>query len=122
MQTNPVSLVELDGSRLFFNGAACHLQAANGNTIFRYGVDNTIESTLQYQEFKRLPGRSFLLAPTSGAHCYYHWMLDILPKLGLLERHGISLESIDHFLVRFFSQESGRWTRVRFHAVRANLI
>jgi len=72
MQTNPVSLVELESARLFFSGAACHLQAANGHTVFSYGVDKAAEQDLQHQEFRNLPGRSFLLAPTSGAHCYYH--------------------------------------------------
>lgn len=31
---------------------------------------------------------------------YYHWMLDILPKLAVLEKSGIALDTIDTFLVR----------------------
>lgn len=31
---------------------------------------------------------------------YYHWMLDVLPKIALLQKAGIELESIDHFVVR----------------------
>ncbi len=31
---------------------------------------------------------------------YYHWLIDVLPKLALLEEAGISLKSIDTFVVR----------------------
>jgi len=41
-----------------------------------------------------------LFGNSMGAHCYYHWMLDLLPKMGLLEKAGIPLSSIDNFLVR----------------------
>lgn len=113
MQTNPVTLVELDQSRLFFRGNKCFLRAANGHKILSYGVEVEEEEGLLRQDYQRLPGTSFLLAPTGGAHCYYHWMLDVLPKLGLLERQGISLDSIDHFLVRKITGEFQRETLAR---------
>ncbi|NND89521.1 MAG: DUF563 domain-containing protein [Granulosicoccus sp.] len=100
MCSNPVSLVDLDQSRLYFSGERCLLRAANGQKVLEYAVDERREARLWHEDFVSLPGRSFLLAPTPGAHCYYHWMLDILPKLGLLERQGVDLDSIDHFLVR----------------------
>ncbi|OED42356.1 hypothetical protein AB833_06805 [Chromatiales bacterium (ex Bugula neritina AB1)] len=31
---------------------------------------------------------------------YYHWMLDILPKLHILQKSGIALDSIDYFVVQ----------------------
>ena len=110
MQSNPVSLVDLDSSRLYFSGERCHLKASNGQTIFDYATDERRENRLVHEDFRHLPGKSFLLAPTAGAHCYYHWMLDILPKLGLLERQGIALDSIDHFLVREITGEFQRET------------
>lgn len=110
MHTNPVTLVELDQSRLFFRGNKCFLRAANGHKILSYGVAADEEEGLLRQDYQRLPGTSFLLAPTGGAHCYYHWMLDVLPKLGLLERQGVSLDSIDHFLVRKITGEFQRET------------
>jgi alginate O-acetyltransferase complex protein AlgJ len=113
MRTNPVRLVELDQSRLFFSGTKCLLRAANGQKILSYGVDAEMEEDLLRQDYQQLPGVSFLLAPTEGAHCYYHWMLDVLPKLGLLERQGISLNSIDHFLVREITSEFQRETLAR---------
>ena len=35
-----------------------------------------------------------------SASIYYHWMIDVLPKVALLEKAGIALKSIDHFMVR----------------------
>jgi len=113
MTTNKVSLVELDQCRLFFSGSRCLLRSANGQKILSYGVDAEMEEDLLRQDYNRLPGTAFLLAPTEGAHCYYHWMLDVLPKLGLLERQGISLDSIDHFLVRKITADFQRETLER---------
>lgn len=110
MQTDPVSMVELDQARLYFNGERCLMRSANGRTVFSYGVDEQREARVVLEDYRALPGKSFLLAPSTGAHCYYHWMLDILPKLGLLERQGVSLDSIDHFLVREISSDFQRET------------
>ena len=114
MQTNPISLVELDQSRLFFRGNKCFLRAANGHQVLSYGMEEGEEGELLRQDYQGLPGTSFLLAPSAGAHCYYHWMLDVLPKLGLLERQGISLDSIDHFLVREITGDFQRETLAKF--------
>lgn len=35
-----------------------------------------------------------------SSNIYYHWMIDILPKFALLKTAGISLDSIDYFIVR----------------------
>lgn len=110
MQTNPVSLLELEHANAFFNGSSCLLRTANGRNAYSYGVDPAKEADLLREDYLNLPGTTFLLAPSAGAHCYYHWMLDILPKLGLLERQGISLDSIDHFLVREITSEFQRET------------
>lgn len=40
---------------------------------------------------------------------YFHWMMDVLPRIDLLQRSGIALDEIDHFLVNShlpFQQES----------------
>ncbi|MBX2884474.1 MAG: glycosyltransferase family 61 protein [Granulosicoccus sp.] len=46
-----------------------------------------------------LPGRVCFLDARSSA-IYYHWMLDVLPKLHILTEAGIALDSIDTFVVR----------------------
>lgn len=122
MKTNPVSLVELDQSRLFFSGNKCFLRAANGHTVLSYGVAADEEDDLLRQDYQQLPGTSFLLAPSGGAHCYYHWMLDVLPKLGLLERQGISLDSIDHFLVRKITGEFQKETLIKLGIDESRII
>lgn len=43
-------------------------------------------------------GRVAVLAAASAGN-YYHWLLDALPRLRLIERAGIALESIDGFVV-----------------------
>ncbi|MBX2882266.1 MAG: DUF563 domain-containing protein [Granulosicoccus sp.] len=35
-----------------------------------------------------------------SSNIYYHWMLDVLPKIHLLSLAGITLDSIDKFIVR----------------------
>ncbi len=47
---------------------------------------------------RRVKGRVAILA-TAGAGNYFHWMLESLPRLALLERAGMGIQSIDHFVV-----------------------
>ena len=49
-------------------------------------------------------------------------MLEILPKLGLLERQGIDLDSIDHFLVRKITGDWQLQTLARFGIDRSRII
>lgn len=46
----------------------------------------------------RLSGRGALLA-TTGGETYFHWLWDVLPRLGLLEQAGDALGSFDYFLI-----------------------
>jgi capsular polysaccharide biosynthesis protein len=50
-----------------------------------------------------LDGTSILLA-TTGGDTYYHWMMEVLPRLLLLEEAGINLSRVDHFLVNGFKK------------------
>lgn len=45
-----------------------------------------------------LKGRALILAATGG-ESYYHWMLDVLPRIGLVRKNGFKMESFDHFVV-----------------------
>lgn len=47
---------------------------------------------------KHLPGRTAVLTDYS-AMGYGHWMAEVVPRLTLLERAGVDLDSVDHFLV-----------------------
>jgi len=46
-----------------------------------------------------LPGRSLLLTARGGFRNYYHWLLDVLPRLHLAEAAGWRLADFDHVIV-----------------------
>jgi capsular polysaccharide biosynthesis protein len=45
-----------------------------------------------------LKGKALILAATGG-ESYYHWMMDVLPRVELAKKNGFKLESFDHFVV-----------------------
>lgn len=100
MKSNPIRLVQIEKARVFFTGDRLLVRAPGGEVVSRYGVSEKEFSALPWKEHRKLNGTVMLLGNSMGAHCYYHWMLDLLPKLGMLEKAGIPLSSIDHFLVR----------------------
>ena len=51
------------------------------------------------REPTRLSGKACFLDARSS-RIYYHWMLDVLPKLRVLELSNIRITDIDHFIVR----------------------
>ncbi|MGB3401079.1 MAG: tetratricopeptide repeat protein [Microcoleaceae cyanobacterium] len=60
----------------------------------------------QHQIFKqktlppvqKIDGSVAVLSGLSG-HIYFHWMVDILPRIALLKRSGIDIDKIDNFIV-----------------------
>ena len=120
--SNPVGLVEVHSARVYFSGTRCLVTASNGEVIRRYEVDAERARRVDDEEYVALPGTTLLLADTPGTHCYYHWMLDILPKLGLLERAGIALDSINHFLVREITGAFQLETLARFGIDRSRIV
>ncbi len=47
---------------------------------------------------KILEGNVVVLS-TLAAHVYYHWLIDLIPRLGMMIRSGLNLEKIDWFVV-----------------------
>lgn len=39
------------------------------------------------------------VASSAEAHSYFHWLLDALPRLGIITAAGMDLSAIDHYLV-----------------------
>ena len=68
------------------------VELAKGNVALAYHAASLREPV-------DLQGRVCFLDARSSS-IYYHWMLDVLPKFHLLQRAGIDLNSIDHFVVR----------------------
>lgn len=52
----------------------------------------------RYRSEISVAGTSALLAAASGAN-YYHWLIESLPRLWLIEQAGLTLNEIDRFLV-----------------------
>lgn len=58
---------------------------------------------------EKIDGTVAVLAGLSG-NVYFHWMVDILPRIEILHRWGINLEEIDWFLVNSYQQPFQRET------------
>ncbi|MEM1170392.1 MAG: tetratricopeptide repeat protein [Cyanobacteria bacterium P01_H01_bin.35] len=54
-------------------------------------------------KLEKIDGTVAVLSGLSG-NVYFHWMVDILPRLEILKIHGIDLEEIDWFLVNSYQQ------------------
>jgi hypothetical protein len=48
---------------------------------------------------KRLKGRALYLVTPEAADNFHHWMLDLLPRIGLVEMAGFAASSFDHVIV-----------------------
>ncbi|MDY6804001.1 MAG: tetratricopeptide repeat protein [Cyanobacteriota bacterium] len=58
---------------------------------------------------EKIEGTVAVLSGLSG-NVYFHWMVDILPRLEILRRNGINFEEIDWFLINSYQQEFQRKT------------
>ena len=61
-------------------------------------TDHTIFSLEMMPPLEKIEGKVAVLSGLAG-HVYYHWMIDIIPKIDILRRSGIDLEKIDWFVV-----------------------
>jgi len=100
MTSNDVVLHDIPGGKLYFTGRAFWLHDGNGNEVIKHAIPAGRKRPCWWRRKKKLNGTALFLASSEGAHCYYHWMLETLPKLGMLEREGISIDSIDYFIIR----------------------
>jgi len=62
------------------------------------GNNNLIGSAMSVSKPQKHKGRVMALV-ARGSGIYYHWMIDILPGLAALRASGISISSIDKFIV-----------------------
>jgi capsular polysaccharide biosynthesis protein len=62
---------------------------------------------------QKVKGKIALLS-APGGRGYYHWMFDVLPRIHLLKEAGISLDSVDKFLVNNYVS--------RFHIETLNIL
>lgn len=115
LQTNPVSVPDLDhselisaeayvgiipGGRLWYDGGNATAWDRQGRIVEDLGMGYAplVHASVAEQTPIRLKGRVCLLGNRSWLN-YYHWMCDSMPRLDVLEAAGIDLDSIDHFVV-----------------------
>jgi tetratricopeptide (TPR) repeat protein/capsular polysaccharide biosynthesis protein len=78
----------------------CPYQKRRSHTVFSLEEMPTLEI---------IEGTVVLLSGLAG-HVYYHWMIDILPRIEILRRSGIDLNRIDWFVVNNFDRPFQRET------------
>lgn len=64
-----------------------------------------------------LEGRVFVVG-ARGAHNFYHWMLDIAPKLGVLLKAGYKFSPTDRFIVPFANADFAWQIMAQFGVAR----
>ncbi|MEE9332753.1 MAG: glycosyltransferase 61 family protein [Granulosicoccaceae bacterium] len=109
-----VRVTEVYNAKVFFTGIKALVIEADGNQLSRHRVSDEEAKELPWNSYTPLPGTTVLFALSAGAHCYYHWMLDILPKLGVLQKAGFKLADIDNLLVRQASSSFQKDTLMHF--------
>ncbi len=63
----------------------------------------------QLPEVKKISGKVAILSSLS-AHVYYHWMIDVLPRLDILKQSGLDWGEIDYFVVNSLDKPFQRET------------
>ncbi len=85
-------------------GSACTAIAPNGVILADVSPDSlrclsrhrVLRSFLWAPSPRRIAGTAGLLG-ASGRHNYYHWMFDMLPRLGMIEHHE-DIRRVDHWI------------------------
>ncbi len=100
LESAPSELVRLPGGRLWYDSFNTVVWDRDGAVVAPLcrGYAEVVHGSLGAREPLHARGRAALLG-NRNAKNYYHWMNDVLPRLAVLERAGIELDSIDHFLV-----------------------
>jgi capsular polysaccharide biosynthesis protein len=85
-------------------------------------IDHSIFYTLKQVNFTYYDLKLAVIG-TAGANVYYHWMMDVLPRLGLISKK-YSLEEISYFITEFtklpFQVETLKKARVPVNKIIAS--
>lgn len=100
INANPGFVDNLDNARLWHDSSNTLVLDVNGNEIAEHTLGDTavLKALQKTVQPKPLKGRVVLLG-ARGVHNYYHWIADIIPRLGLLKAAGFVLRSTDKFVV-----------------------
>jgi capsular polysaccharide biosynthesis protein len=64
--------------------------------------------------FERLRGRTLYLVTPEAENNFHHWMIDLLPRIGMTQRAGYSIEQFDHIVINHRSARFQLETLARF--------
>ena len=82
-------------NRAYFNANATTFVDKVGDHDFPFADELYKDAMLPA---KRVRGTAALLT-SYGGRGYFHWMFDVIPRLGLLEKAGYTLDEIDYFVI-----------------------
>ncbi|MBX2838407.1 MAG: DUF563 domain-containing protein [Gammaproteobacteria bacterium] len=122
MDTTHVTMSLMDSPKVYLTGDRCLVTDSDGQVAVRSNIDEERAERIEFERYRKLKGTSLLLGNSAGANCYYHWRLDLLPKIGLMERMGISVDSVDYFLVREITHQFQVDTLNRFGITGSRVI
>lgn len=93
-------VVELENAKCAANNSFSYVEDKNRNIIdsVSIGGSNILRAFKDFTDSKYLPGKTAFLSQYFGAINYCHWILDILPRVGLLEKCAYPLGEIDYFV------------------------
>jgi capsular polysaccharide biosynthesis protein len=60
---------------------------------------HTVWTRMRLPEPTELAGRTLYLVTPEASDNFHHWMIDLLPRLGLVRRAGYDLSAFDHVIV-----------------------
>jgi len=93
-------IVKLDNAYCSANDTYSYVESKEGSIVqtVSIGGSNIINRLKKKNRSTYLRGTTAFLSQYFGAINYCHWVLDILPRVGLLENCGYNLNDIDHFI------------------------
>jgi capsular polysaccharide biosynthesis protein len=62
---------------------------------------HTVWTRMSLPKPTQLAGRTLYLVTPEASDNFHHWMIDLLPRLGLVRRAGYSLSQFDHVIVNY---------------------
>ncbi len=100
LHSAPAQTFRLTDARLWFDGFNAVVWDTDKRVVENVsrGFPDVVSSALGKRTAHQLTGKSCVLG-NRNPNNYYHWMNDILPRIHVLQRSGIDINEIDHFIV-----------------------
>ncbi|MGF1541899.1 MAG: tetratricopeptide repeat protein [Pleurocapsa sp.] len=76
---------------------------------YRERTNHNIYQAEEIAQVEQITGKVAVLSGLAG-HVYYHWMFDILPRIEIIRRSGIDLNTVDWFVVNNIDRDFQRET------------